>query len=227
MNITEKEEALFDKWEKQRPGFVKDGVVDEDNYLQSNPRLLFVMKEVNSPGSGGWDLRKFLRAGADTPRPRTWDNITRWVYGIRNKANEINWLSLEKMTPEQRKEILSSVCVVNLKKSPGGNTTDNYELDKIAREDKEYLTEQFSFYNPDLIIGCGSMPTYIFHDLFKFEQKWKITKRGIGFLEFMNNKYLISFSHPQARVQDCLLYYGLIDAVKEIWTSSKNHQSED
>jgi len=213
MNITEKENTLFAKWEKLRPGFVKDGIVDENCYIKSNPKLLFVLKEVNDINGGGWDLRKFLRIGG---RPQTWDNIVRWVHGIRNLDKEINWTSIEVIGSELRKEILTTVCVMNLKKSAGSCTTVNDELTEIAKKDKEYIVEQFCFYDPEIIIGCGSLPSELFKELMGFKTNWKMTKRGIRFMEFMNSKYLISYSHPEARVQDCLLYYGLIDAIKEI-----------
>jgi hypothetical protein len=88
----------------------------------------------------------------------------------------------------------------------------------VATKDKEYLKKQFALYNPDIVICCGSSTTYIFNSLIDFGKKpdWKMTSRGILFYEFSPNKYLISFAHPEARVQDCLLYYGLINAVKEI-----------
>lgn len=216
MSITEKEKILFEKWAKNRQDFVKDGVVYENSYLQSNPRLLFVMKEVNDSSGGNWDLRDFIREGAI---PQTWNNIARWVYGIRNLDKEINWDFLKKNTNKLRKEILNSICVMNLKKSPGRGRTNNDELEKIATEDKEYLKEQFPLYDPDLIICCGSVTGDLFRRLILSENNPvpNLTKRGIPFYEFKPNKYLISFYHPQATVLGCLLYYGLIDAVKEIW----------
>lgn len=216
MGITEKENELFEEWAKDRKDLVKDGVMDEKSYEDTDIKILFVMKEVNDPGGGKWDLKKFIRDGA---LRQTWDNITRWVKGIRNLDKNLNWeKELATITPEQRKEILKSICVMNLKKSPGGYITDNDLLAKIATEDKEYLKKQFSLYNPDIIICCGSSTNYIFNSLIDFAKKldWKMTSRGILFHEFSPDKYLISFAHPEARIQDCLLYYGLIDAVKEI-----------
>ena len=31
--------------------------------------------------------------------------------------------------------------------------------------------------------------------------------------------YVIRYAHPEARVADCLLYYGVVDAVREIATN--------
>ena len=48
-----------------------------------------------------------------------------------------------------------------------------------------------------------------------------MTARGIWYHEYQKNKYIIQYSHPEARVADCLLYYGLLDAINEIYKNNK------
>lgn len=217
MSITEKENDLFDSWKANHDHFVEDGVVDKDCYLESKHRLVFILKEANDPNGGGWDLRKFLRDGA---RPQTWNNITRWVMGIRELERDIGWRELENINNEQRTEMLQSICAMNLKKSPGGRTTDNEQLSAVAKMDRDYLNKQFNLYESelDLVICCGSVTTNIFHEQIDIEKphKKKMTKRGIWFHEYRTSKFIISYFHPQARVSGNLLYYGIVDAVREI-----------
>lgn len=71
MNISDSEEQLFSQWQGSREGFVRDGVVSEKDYLESNPKIALILKEVNDPDGGGWDLREFIAEGG---RPQTWDN---------------------------------------------------------------------------------------------------------------------------------------------------------
>ena len=52
--------------------------------MASSPSIVFILKEVNDPDGGGWDLRQFLRNNGD--RPQTWNNVARWVHGIRNRG---------------------------------------------------------------------------------------------------------------------------------------------
>jgi len=218
MSITEKENLLFERWKKKREGFVSDGIVDEGAYNSSKIKIVFILKEVNDPDGGDWDLREFVREGA---RRQTWDNITRWVYGIKNLDREINWSELSEISSDRKKDMLRSICAINLKKTPGGHTSNNDELWHIAvEEDKYYLSEQLSLYDgADIIICCGSITEYIIHSInidFLRDPKWKMTSRGVWFHEYKNGKFIISFSHPEARIKSNLLYYGLIDAVKEI-----------
>jgi len=221
MSIRENEEKLFNRWKRRRPSLVKDGVVNEESYTQSDTKLLFLLKEANDRGGGGWDLRDFLQEGA---RGQTWNNVTRWVRGIRSLSEEIPWSDLEEITPAQRTQFLRSICVINFKKTPGGGTTDNDELERIAEEDRDYLNEQFSFYNPDLIVCGGSVTEHLFDKLIldrliepEKRRDWQLTSKGVPFNTLGPSKQVVSFHHPNLpRVRVCLLYYGLVDAIKEI-----------
>ena len=43
-----------------------------------------------------------------------------------------------------------------------------------------------------------------------------MTTRGIWYFREASGRIVISYAHPEARVKDCLLYYGLVDAVREV-----------
>lgn len=104
---------------------------------------------------------------------------------------------------------------MNLKKSPGTHITDHASLKTIANEDKEYISRQYSIYDPDLTICGGTGDLFkgiIGHETLKRQR----TKRGIWWYERSPQKYVVSFAHPEARVQSPLLVYGLLDAIKEI-----------
>jgi hypothetical protein len=215
MSICELENKLFAEWQGKRKGFVKDGVVSEDDYLSSKPKIALILKEVNSKDDG-WNLIDFVREGA---RPQTWNNVARWVHGIRNRESMQNWsyYSDSKMTNEFRTDMLKSICIINLKKSPGTHTTDNATLDKVAKEDKEFIQRQFKIYEPDLTI-CGGTGG-LFKEVLGFGSlELKQTKRGIQYFNPEQNKYVVCFAHPEARIQDSLLHYGLLDAINEIYT---------
>jgi hypothetical protein len=223
--ISGKENRLFKEWAKKHDEFSPDGVINEKSYLASNPKLLFLLKEVNSVD--GFDLRQVVRKGG---RSQTWDNMARWIYTIRNIDREIHWAELEKInTAKIKRELFKSICVMNIKKSPGGHTTNNNELWKIAAEDEEFLNRQFHIYyddplsRPDITIACGTATSHTFNELVKMENasEWKITSRGIYFYTYGTNNLFIRYAHPEARIQDSLLCYGLIDTIKELTRKKK------
>lgn len=215
MSITEKENELFIRWSANRPGFITDGVPDEGAYQASEPKIMFVMKEVEDPGEGSGDHREFLRCGAS---PQPWNHITRWVIGLRQLDEDIAWNLFEDVSVQHRSGTLRSICVMHLIKTPAGHAAQNPGLESTEQEDKKNLNAQFRLYDADLVICCGAATSDIFHSLITFEPSpvWQTTKRGIRFHEYGPQKYVVSYSYPEARVQDCLLYYGLVDAVREM-----------
>lgn len=216
MSIRESEEALFAEWRLKDGNFYPDGVVDEEAYLQSQLKLLFVLKEVNDPSGEEWDLREFIR---DADRPESWNQLTRWVDGIRRLPEDIPWNKIVEVDQEKRRNTLRSIAVVNLKKSAGGHTTDSASLEKRAARDQILLRKQFLLYEPDLIICCGTSDLAHKFCLICEQPKWHSTSRGISFHEHRMGKYVVEYSHPAARCKSQLLYYGLIDAIREILIS--------
>ena len=207
------ENELLERWKKTNPSIIIDGVVSWEDYIKSNPKILFVLKEVNSDESN-WDLREFIRDGA---RNYTWNNITRWVIGIRNITKNYNWQEIEGISEKERKEVLKSIAAVNLKKETGGGAVaDNDAIYKHALNDKDFLKEQVAIYDPELIICCGT--SYAFFDSVYNgrDVKWGITFNGVWYARD-NNKVIISYNHPEARVSPNFLYYPLIDALREIY----------
>ena len=103
---------------------------------------------------------------------------------------------------------------MNLKKSAGGGACNEEQLEGVFRQDKGYLAEQFSIYNPDLIICCGT--GNLVYELLGKGAKKSRTHRGIDYCEYSKNQFLIWFLHPQAHNHAYFMFYALIDAVKEI-----------
>ena len=118
----------------------------------------------------------------------------------------------------------------NLKKTPGGDVTKNDQLAESIRQDAVFLKKQFQLYfsdityGRDIIIACGSITSHKFNSIIEIPNRseWMQTSRGIKYFEFGKNRFFIKYQHPAARVADNLLYYGLIDALKEIWSFEKN-----
>lgn len=218
-SIRKKEEDVFCRWKKHekfvRDGFVRDGVVCEEEYEKSNPKIAFILKEVNDEGGGGWDLREFLRKGAEKGGS-TWNNVARWVYGIRHRDSMPHWKDFPSMSVKCRSKILMSICAINLKKSPGGGQTNREKLQDIAKQDSALIKEQYELYNPDITI-CGGTE-YLFKELVMHHgQNWEETSRGVRWYERDTNKYVIDFYHPAARIESSFMLYRLIDAVNEIY----------
>lgn len=207
-----KENKLFKRWSKVRRIFVPDGVVDEDAFVRSELKVMLIMKEANKFVR---DLRSFIKDGG---RPQTWDNVARWMKGLNNLKEDYKWSEIKEINEEERKQLLARLCVMNLKKSPGGHTNIVKDLWRVAEEDKDFIMEQISIYSsPNLIICCGrDVGRILRHLRIYYNFDWSYTKRGIEYYEFEKGKFLVNYMHPEAHIADNLIYYGLIDALKEI-----------
>lgn len=210
MTIKEKEELLFEKLKTEEHPIVTDGIVDENQYLSSKYKILYVMKEVN--GGEVCDLRKFLYKGG---RWQTWDNVARWTQGILNLDKEYSWKELLKDNEKRRETYLKKIGSINLKKTGGGYTSVDKEISKAARENREILKNQVNIYNPDIIICCGTARDFVKSALDPKEIKWTMTQRGVEYTKY-KEKIILSFAHPEARIRDAYLHYALVDAVREI-----------
>jgi hypothetical protein len=206
-----RENELLDKWAISYPGFIRDGVVNPEQYFAAKIKILYLLKEVN--GGADWDLRSFLRDGG---RKQTWNNIARWTKGILSLPNEIIWEELENITDVERKELLQGISAVNIKKTSGSHTADEKMIKEAACRDAEFLQRQIDLYMPDIIICCGTEWDY-WHEIMKINPVWKRSRRGIWYFVEEPRRIVVSYSHPEARTKDCLLYYGLIDCVREIF----------
>lgn len=212
--ITDRENELFTRWRRNCPDLVPDGVVNEEVYLASNPRLLFVLKEVNRFDR---DLRTFLAEGG---REETWNNVTRWVEGIRRLPKDTPWADLVRIDEGRRQTALASIVALNLNKSAGGHTTDNAALRKVALRDRSPLNEQFRLYDPTIVICCGV--SEIFHKTVDLSEKpnCRSTSHGISYHEISKGKFVVDYSHPETRCAKHILHYGLVDAIREIRATS-------
>lgn len=215
-DINERENDLFDDWEKGRPSFSRDGLADPVAYQASITKIVLLMKEVNDPMQTNFDLRGFIKGGG---RGYTWNTVTRWIRGIRtlevDPSNPLPWPIFSNVDRENRRKYLPGIGVINLKKSAGGGTSNNDELVDAVENDADFIGRQVNLYRPDLYICCGtgwlvdSVPAL-------FTGTWSETVGGVGYRRLDSGATLISYLHPAARVSGKVMFDGLMGAVKEL-----------
>lgn len=214
MNIKEKEKEIFDKLKDKDPSIVEDGIVNEEEYLTSKYKILYIMKEVN--GGSDWNLKDFLYDGGCSD---TWDNVARWTEGLLNINHEYDWQYLEEDNENRRKVFLKKIGVLNLKKTSGNHTSDYKKISLAAFENRDFIKKQVDLYKSDIIICCGTADDFVKNYLEGKFVNWNMTKRGVKFIKY-KDKIIVSFAHPEARIRDAYLYYALIDGVREILKDS-------
>ncbi len=219
MSLAIQEAELFRRWRVHRGNIVPDGLVNESAYVNSKPRILILLKEANAGEGEGLDIREFLQQGSIGA---TWNSVARWVSAIRQLPRDVRWDEIREQTERSRTNALHTIAAMNVKKCPGCAVADNERVLAIAREDKDFLAEQFRIYGPELVICCGHPTTGCLDEMLSPGPhiKWLTTTRGVEYREFGTHGVAISYMHPQQRlVPRNFLHYMLLDAIREILKS--------
>ena len=159
MNHGDRYEELLDRWEvfvrTQNPAetFVRDGIINETLWRTAPQRIMFLLKEnncapnsvsANAPLAQQRDFRLLCNE-------RPWAEIGQWAYGLLYPSSNPEFAEAN----EHRDRACRQIAIVNLKKTPGDNTSSNDEIKKYALRDKELLQEQIVLLHPDIVVCCG------------------------------------------------------------------------
>ncbi len=215
-SITEEENIIYDNWSNL---IIKDGVVDENFFFSEKIKILVIMKETNDFVNSEQDLRIFLKQGA---RGATWNNIVRWVYGLQNLNSDTNelWKNISYVDNYTRIKYLSTISSINLKKKPGGASTNLDELKSESKKDIEHLKKQISLYENLYFVLCGSRDVASLVDEYELFGKIKFVQHKNTYVKIAqaNDTIIISYYHPQVRGKGSgkeELFKNLILSVKD------------
>lgn len=155
MNINQEEDKIFGTYPNGKT-IIKDGMIDEHEYLKSPVRVLFLLREPRGYVNKEQDLRVFGRNGGN---PKTWNLAMRIAKIFIEEKNEFE------RTSEKRAEYAKKVIWMNNKKFPGGSQANRQEIRETTETYKDLLKKQFELYNqenyiPHIIYCCGTIDCY-------------------------------------------------------------------
>lgn len=191
---------LFEKWQQntglsiEGKTFSPDGIVCPEIWFNENnkPKILFVLKETNR-----WcNLCKYVVK--ENAKWQTWNNIARWTYLLRHlhdKSIEEIWQHVKSINTFQRINNLNHIALVNIKKRPGGKSTNSHTLiEEFKRSNKTYILDEIALFgHVDYIVCCGKGIAHCISQCYnslRWKNKVAITPEGTVVIDFL---------HPQAR----------------------------
>jgi hypothetical protein len=184
-----------------RKDFIPCGLVDEDSYSASAPKVLFLLKEVNSKNLD-WNVPGHVQRQISTGKIRlTWKRMGMWSYAIHNNFPEYESLVKDK---EAIKVGLKSIAITNVKKSRGQNVSKYYEIRKHAWMDKDLWQTELQIMDPDIVIcgGTYSIITKILGLERHFICRTNNSKRSFYYSTWTLNNHqvlIFNFYHPAVR----------------------------
>ncbi|HLW07034.1 MAG TPA: hypothetical protein VKY45_05675 [Marinilabiliaceae bacterium] len=178
--------------------FIRDGILDVEKYMAAPVKILWVLKEANSPDDSiGNDMRPCLtslHSDDDTNSiaakwGHTWNSVAYTTYGIFEKMNWVNLPDIKGDAKEVLKH-MPKIAHVNVKKFAGESKAKDKEMKMFFDQYKALIYEQIEIINPDVII-FGSTFKY-FSDYFNGKEKiheWPPVYKS-------QDKLLIDTCHP-------------------------------
>ncbi len=211
--------ALFAEWREHLAQgnlpFYEDGLARDSSYWETQPRVLFLLKEVNANQYvDAWNLFDVVGDGSIRD---TWTVISYWTHGIHGGG--LPWRDVPDATPDNLRKALSKIAVVNVNKCGGGATSIGAELWVAAYRDREFLRRQIRLYAPDIIIagGTGDIARHLL-----FEEHWQDWNRHSDTVYWIRpsalETVLVSTYHPQARIEHRKLYEDVLTGLKAAGT---------
>ena len=144
--------------EQEEPygGFVRDGIVNLENWKKQKVRICFILNEAGGRGEmphypDGSDLAaEWNEKGSFS---KFMFKLSVWTKAIQDSFNPPNTYNKGDVS-KIRDELIRSIAIVNIKKSDGQRRSDFELLQRFAAEDAEELKKELELVNPNIII-CG------------------------------------------------------------------------
>ena len=202
------ENRLFTLWQQRHPTLLRDGALggQRSTFLQQPVRILFVLKEPNDSGgrwsNNGADLRLHAAAFADL---RSTFPVLLLLALLAQQASIDSNLGLpfaaarEQLRDRNRRmQLLESIALVNLKKTPGGPVCNDRSLVASVSGDGDLLLHQLALYNPHLTVAGGSSVHALLSQLTGQVIEPAATPHTRPFFGDPRLGLCLSFFHPQA-----------------------------
>ena len=197
-------EEVLDKWAQREhhadKGFIRDGIIDPARWRKAPRKVLLLLKEGYGEGED-WDLRELIREQWQRPKGNVWWKAAYWCYAAQNAVPRIPaFPSLD----DDRKaliEALLSAGAVNIKKSDGGSSSNDDDIERYATADGDLLKSQIDLINPDIVI-CGNTWWFVKH-------LWPMAQQIYDLVWMSDGVLFVDFWHPANRFPHVLNYYAL------------------
>lgn len=129
--------------------------------------------------------------------------------------DDIDFDTIEDLDKYDRKKYLAPISVINLKKTPGKTTSNDSEIDKFAKDDREFIKNQVEIYRPDLIICGGTGDIFIKNILNLDTSSWTYVSDYLSYLIY-NDTIIVNTYHPACRKSKKDLFENIVSPIRDI-----------
>lgn len=181
---------LLQEWKKQRPHyslFINDGILSMKDFEIQNPKILFLLKESNADFINISPINENSKGYGPQGNSNTfWRYMRGYEYVLQCFWRNINFNWEEAIRVKELPNI--NTAYVNIKKQcENKSKSNNNEIIKYAKEDKDFLVKQINIIDPDIIYCAGTFNSYRYLTSDIIEIKKGVYKTG--------NRIIVDFYH--------------------------------
>ena len=129
--------------------------------------------------------------------------------------DDIDFDTVEDLDKYDRKKYLAPISVINLKKTPGKTTSNDSEIDKFAKDDREFIKNQVEIYRPDFIICGGTGDIFIKNNLNLDISSWTYVSDYLSYLIY-NDTIIVKTYNPACRKSKKDLFENIVSPIRDI-----------
>ena len=197
---------------------VGDGIVNSDLYFATYPKILWILKEVNDPDGGDWDMKDAINDLKDPSRGirKGWGKtFNKIIYTTNGILNEQTYKQIDYISDDpDLVDILKKTAFINLKKTPGGATAYKPAVEDFYERHKDLILEQIKLINPDIIIG-GNTFEFMGNDFEKIHPLGEKQILPLIHTYTTPQRLIIDAYHPNAPINAQDYCDSIINAVSE------------
>lgn len=204
---------------------IYDGVYDADAYLNSSPRIMWVLKEpydsvLNGEATGGgWSI--FNLYDQSVLRP-SFQVIAYTVYGY---LHSLCWPEMGSINENLGiVDVLKQVAVINISKMPSKTVSNNAHIGHLYECWMPVLMKQFLLYDPEVMIFGNTYHHFEKYTIGKrLDPIYEDTDACLKVLEY-ESKILIAAYHPRQREMTRGRYVNsIINALMSCYARQSKH----
>lgn len=177
-------------------GYIVDGVADIEAYIETKPRIAWILKEAWDKEIGDWYMSDLIREKyiKNISTCSTFKNVAYVSYGIQNNLlwDDIPWIYKE----QEVVDALKSIAWLNISKIAGDTTSPDARITSAYEVWNDILKKQLNIFDPQIII-LGNTLKWV-QNLFSIENLDYIKYNSAHAYVLPDKKIIIDAYHPSS-----------------------------
>ena len=133
--------------------YILDGIADIEGYINSKPRIAWILKEAWGDDGAGWDLSSQVIATQDKISISKTPSFKRVAYASRGIHTDTNWDNLPWITEDDNVvNAIKKIAWINISKIAGESKSPDKRIEEAFDNWKDIIKEQLDLYDPQVYI---------------------------------------------------------------------------